>query len=824
MLNINNKKRLLIYILLSFSLMLAQAQTIQKEQYGIVFTAPSNAFNIKKIKLKVWKDDIIQVVVSPKESFSERESLIITEKMNSSPHWNVEETDKEVLLRTQSVIARIDKQNYHVSFSKIDGTVLLSENERNIQPTEVAGEKCYSIKQSFQYSENESLYGLGSYMDGEVRLNGKKVIMLQKNREDVVPVIISSNKYSIIWDNYSLSEFNDVKGSYYMWSNVADEINYFFMYGDNLDHLVSSYRQLTGKAPMYPKWAFGYIQSKQKYNTQTEIVSIVKGFRDRKFPLDLIVQDWQYWPEGQWGQKSFNRKNYPDPKKMMQDIHAMNTKIMISIWPNMGKGCPDNTAMKAIDGLLKDNEHLNILKPDARQLYWKQSNDSLFHYGIDGWWADCSEGYDSDWTSPYFKLPVTQSNKINTDELTRLYGSGRYINSYALMHTKGLYEGQRATTSSKRVFILTRSAYAGLQKYGASYWSGDVSANWEEFRAQIPAGLNFCMTGIPYWTTDISGYFIKHEPGWWFSNGVFEKGQEDKGFHELYTRWFQFASFCPLFRAHGADFPREPWAFVTQDSLTYHTLLKFTNLRYRLMPYIYSIAWKVTNENYTMMRALPFDFTNDSATYNINNQYMFGPSFLVNPVVEPLYYLPNSIKVEGSIEPDANTTNKIEAKSNYFVRSVYLPKGTQWFDFWSGKNYEGGNTVKADARFETMPLFIKAGSIIPMGPFIQYSTEKTDPLEIRIYPGANGEFTLYEDENDNYNYEKGIYSLIEFHWNNALETLTISDRKGEFPGMLNKRKFEIVMVNENSGIGIETQVISKAIDYSGGKMVVSLKI
>ncbi len=823
MLNINNKKRLLIYILLSFSLMLAQAQTIQKEQYGIVFTAPSNAFNIKKIKLKVWKDDIIQVVVSPKESFSERESLIITEKMNSSPHWNVEETDKEVLLRTQSVIARIDKQNYHVSFSKIDGTVLLSENERNIQPTEVAGEKCYSIKQSFQYSENESLYGLGSYMDGEVRLNGKKVIMLQKNREDVVPVIISSNKYSIIWDNYSLSEFNDVKGSYYMWSNVADEINYFFMYGDNLDHLVSSYRQLTGKAPMYPKWAFGYIQSKQKYNTQTEIVSIVKGFRDRKFPLDLIVQDWQYWPEGQWGQKSFNRKNYPDPKKMMQDIHAMNTKIMISIWPNMGKGCPDNTAMKAIDGLLKDNEHLNILKPDARQLYWKQSNDSLFHYGIDGWWADCSEGYDSDWTSPYFKLPVTQSNKINTDELTRLYGSGRYINSYALMHTKGLYEGQRATTSSKRVFILTRSAYAGLQKYGASYWSGDVSANWEEFRAQIPAGLNFCMTGIPYWTTDISGYFIKHEPGWWFSNGVFEKGQEDKGFHELYTRWFQFASFCPLFRAHGADFPREPWAFVTQDSLTYHTLLKFTNLRYRLMPYIYSIAWKVTNENYTMMRALPFDFTNDSATYNINNQYMFGPSFLVNPVVEPLYYLPNSIKVEGSIEPDANTTNKIEAKSNYFVRSVYLPKGTQWFDFWSGKNYEGGNTVKADARFETMPLFIKAGSIIPMGPFIQYSTEKTDPLEIRIYPGANGEFTLYEDENDNYNYEKGVYSLIDFNWNNALKTLTISDRKGEFPGMLNKRKFDIVLVNENSGIGIETQTISKAIDYIGEKMKVSLK-
>jgi alpha-D-xyloside xylohydrolase len=822
-LNMNNKKRLLIYFMALFSVMHIHAQTVQKGKDGVVFNVPSNAFNINKIKLKVWKDDIIQVIVSPKESFSDRKSLIITEKINDIPQWNVEETNKEIILRTQSITARIDKQNYNISFSKSDGTVLLSENEKNLQPAEVAGEKCYHIKQSYKYSENESLYGLGSYMDGEVRLNGKKVTMLQKNREDVVPVIISSNKYSILWDNYSLGEFNDVKGSYYLWSSVADEINYFFMYGDNLDHLVSSYRQLTGKAPMYPKWAFGYIQSKQKYNTQNEIVSVVKGFRDRKFPLDLIVQDWQYWPEGQWGQKSFNRKNYPDPQKMMDDIHAMNTKIMISIWPDMAQGGPNNTAMKAIDGLLNDNAHLNIFKPEARQLYWKQANDSLFHYGIDGWWADCSEGYDSDWTSPYFKLPSVQGDKVNSDKLTGMFGSGRYINSYALMHTKGLFEGQRATTSAKRVFILTRSAFAGLQKYGASYWSGDVSANWEEFRAQIPAGLNFCMTGIPYWTTDIAGYFIKHEPGWWFSNGVFEKGQEDKGFLELYTRWFQFAAFCPLFRAHGADFPREPWAFVTQDSLTYRALLKFTNLRYRLIPYLYSIAWRVTNENYTLMRALPFDFMNDSATYNINNQYMFGPSFLVNPVVEPLYYLPNSIKVEGSIQPDANSNTKLEAKSNSYTRSVYLPKGTQWFDFWTGKSYSGGITVKADASFETMPLYVKAGSIIPMGPFIQYSSEKTDPLEIRIYPGASGEFVLYEDENDNYNYEKGVYSLIEFHWNNALKTLTISERKGEFPGMLNKRKFEIVLVNENSGIGIETQAISKAIDYSGKKIEVSLK-
>lgn len=439
----------------------------------------------------------------------------------------------------------------------------------------------------------------------------------------------------------------------------------------------------------------------------------------------------------------------------------------------MAKGSPNQLELSKINGLLKDNEHLNILMPEARKLYWKQANDSLFSTGIDGWWADCSEGYDSDWTSPFIKLSNVKSVEVNTDAMKDLMQSGRYINAYALMHTKGLYEGQRSTSSQKRVYILTRSSFAGMQKYGVSFWTGDVSANWDEFRMQIPAGLNFCMTGIPYWTTDIAGYFIKHEPGWWFSNGVFEKGQEDEGFKELYTRWFQFAAFCPLFRAHGADFPREPWAFGTPDSKTYQTLLKFTNLRYRLVPYIYSLAWKVTSENYTIMRALTFDFMSDTATYTINNQYMFGPSILVNPVVEPLYYLPNNVKMESSA----------------YTRNVYLPKGTQWIDFWTGKRFDGGQNVKADAAFETMPLFVRAGSIIPMGPFIQYSTEKTDPVEIRVYSGADGDFTLYEDENDTYNYEKGLYSLITFHWDNNSKTVTIYDRKGEFPGMLKNRTF-----------------------------------
>jgi alpha-D-xyloside xylohydrolase len=782
-------------------------QTVQKQTDGIVVNPPNSVNGIKQLKLKILSDNIIQVIATPAADFSKRGSLIVTEKLLSTPTWKVDETENQITVSTSSLSARVDKKSLKLVFVNATGQLILAENDREAQAATVAGEDCYNIKQSFQYIPGETLFGLGSFQDADVALNGKKITLLQKNRDDVVPVIISTNHYGLIWDNYSFSEFNDTRGSYYLWSEVADEINYFCIYGKNIDTIVSAYRRLTGAAPMYPRWVFGYIQSKQKYNTQEEIVSIVKGFRERRFPLDVIVQDWQYWPEGQWGQKSFNRRNYPDPIRMVNDIHNMNAKIVISIWPNMTKGTPDQIELAKISGLFKDDEHLNILMPEARQLYWKQVNDSLFSTGIDGFWADCSEGYDSDWSSPFFKLPDVKLNEANSGLLRRMMNSGRYINVYALMHTKGLYEGQRSTKSQKRVYILTRSSFAGIQKYGASYWTGDVSANWEEFRMQIPAGLNFCITGVPYWTTDIAGYFIKHEPGWWFSNGVFEKGQEDEGFKELYTRWFQFAAFCPLFRAHGADFPREPWAFGTPESRTYQTLFKFTNLRYRLIPYIYSLAWKVTNENYTIMRALPFDFMNDSATYTINDQYMFGSSILVNPVVQPLYYRANNVKID----------------SPEYTREVYLPRGAQWFDFWTGKQFDGGQKIKADASFETLPLFIRAGSIIPLGPFIQYSTERSDPLEIRIYAGADGEFTLYEDENDNYNYQKGLYSLITFQWNDAQKTLTINEPKGAYPGMIKGRTFNVVLVKENKGTGVETPTTpEKTVKYAGKKIVVSL--
>lgn len=783
-------------------------QNLQKEPDGISVTLPRAENGIGTLRVKFKSENLIQVIAAPANRTSEHSSLVVAETTLTAPGWRLEETDDQIIVSTSVLSVRVNRKSLQVTFVDGTGKTILAEDAKNIQAATVAGEKCYSVKQAFRSSPGEVLYGLGSFESADMALNGKKVTLLQKNRDDVVPVVVSTNHYGLMWDNYSLSEFNDTRGGFYLWSEVADEINYYFFYGKDFDSIVSAYRQLTGTVPMYPKWAFGYMQSKQKYNTQEEIVSIVKGFRERKFPLDLIVQDWMYWPDGKWGQKSFDVKRYPEPGKMVQDIHGMNAKLMISIWPNMSKGTPDQLQLARIHGLLSDSEHLNILMPEAREQYWKQVDESLTSLGIDALWADCSEGYDSDWTSVHFELPRVKSDQVNADALKALMNSGRYINVYALMHTKGLCEGWRSSTLQKRVFILTRSTFAGMQRYGASYWTGDVSANWESFREQVPAGLNYCLTGLPYWTTDIAGYFVKHEPGWWMARGAFEKGQEDEGFNELYTRWFQFAAFCPLFRAHGADFPREPWCFGSPESRTYQTLLKFTNLRYRLMPYLYSVAWRVTSDNYTMMRALPFDFMNDSTVYTINDQYLFGPSIMVNPVMVPLYCYANNVKI---------TTAD-------YTRKVYLPKGTAWYDFWTGKEFGGGQYLNADASYETLPLFVRAGSILPMGPFAQYSTEKDDPIEIRIYAGADGKFTLYEDENDNYDYLKGLYSTIELRWNDAQKQLIVGERKGSFPGMPKQHTFNIVLVRANKGTGVDVcPVMDKTLIYSGKEVVADLR-
>jgi alpha-D-xyloside xylohydrolase len=761
----------------------AMSQTLERRPDGIVIPVDSHRDGIQSLTLKVWSPTIVQVIANPSDTLPSRPELALVTNTPARCPWNVRETAKEVIVTTDSLVAHIDKVTYRITFADARGRVLLAEDGRTCDTAQVMAEPCFHIKQSYRYGAGEMLYGLGSYQHGGLTLNGRKFRLLQKNRDDVVPMLISTAPYGILWNNASLGEFNDTRGSYYIWSEVADAIDYFFIGGSSFDAIVAGYRQLTGQAPLFPKWAYGYLQSKQRYQTQDEIVSVVKRFRATRFPLDCIIQDWMYWPEGQWGQKSFDRSRYPDPSKMIRDIHAMDATVVISIWPNMAKGSSNQVELSRIGGLLSDSSHLDVMNPEARATYWRQTRDSLYSYGIDGWWIDCSEGYDSDWTSPYLQVPDVQADELNVNTLKQLMRSGRYLNSYGLMEVKGIYEGQRATSTKQRTFILTRSSFAGMQRYAAAYWTGDVSATWDDFRKQIPAGLNFSMSGVPYWTTDIAGYFIKQEPGWWFSRGAFELGQKDEGFNELYTRWFQFAALCPLFRAHGADFPREPWAFGDSSSRTYQTLLKFTNLRYRLMPYLYTLAANVTQTQSTIMRALPFDFLGDRNTWSINNQFMFGPSIMVCPVDQPLYHLPNNVVL----------------KTKEFVRQVYLPKGTQWWDYWTGLRYDGGQQIAADASYETMPLFVRAGSIIPMGPEVQYSTEKRDPIEIRIYPGADALFTLYEDDDASYGYESGAYSRIALSWSEGTKELTIGNREGEYPGMPSARVFSVVVVGERKG-------------------------
>ncbi|HEY8499048.1 MAG TPA: TIM-barrel domain-containing protein, partial [Clostridia bacterium] len=584
-----------------------------------------------------------------------------------------------------------------------------------------------------------------------------------------------------------------------------DELDYYFIYGPEFDEIIGGYRTLTGKAPMLPLWAFGYIQSKERYKTQQELIDVVSEYRKRKIPLDGIVLDWMSLPGDLWGQKSFDPERFPNPKEMMDILHSMDARLMVSIWPIMRKGGNNHAEMFEKGYLLGNQATYDAFNEKARQLYWKQAYEGIFSHGTDAWWCDCTEPFEADWNGEY-RLEPERRLIVNTDQAKR-YLDPQYINAYSLQHSKGIYEGQRNTASEKRVVNLTRSAYAGQQRYAAITWSGDISANWDTLKKQIPGGLNFCAAGLPYWTVDIGAFFVKKGEQW-FWNGDYENGCEDLGYRELYVRWFQYGAFLPMFRSHGADTPREVWRFGEPGSMFYDTLVKFDHLRYRLLPYIYSIAAWVTLSDYTIMRALPFDFRNDKNTYNIDDQYMFGPSIMVCPVTKPMYYSKGSVPVEGA------------EKS----RTVYLPGGCDWYDFWTGEHYKGGQTIKAAAPLEIMPLFIRSGSVIPLGPFVQYSSEKPGAaIELRVYGEAKGDFMLYEDEGDGYAYEENKYAATLISWDGKENRIFIGSRSGSFKGMPESREFRIVKAADNHGTGIEeTARFDAVVRYDGEPVTVSL--
>lgn len=901
------------------------------------------------MRIQVLKEDIVRVTATREENFSCRESLIIEKKKVCPVKWFLSEDGENLVISTSRLEIKVNQKTGAVSYFDAEGNSLLhekTEDSKIITPAEVLNEQVWQIQQIFDSPEDEAFYGLGQHQYEWMNYKGKDVDLYQNNNIAVVPFVVSSKNYGILWDNNSRSKFGDpadfqqldqfkltgkqkksggltteyfldsnfektllvhqekkiahanleewdnypegfdknagsIRWSGYMeapesgtynfrfyssnyaklwidgkllvdswrvnwmpwagiiplkmkagkpvsikvewipnagyigltakgpekelyqnslsfWSHVADQIDYYFIHGDNLDEVISGYRTLTGKAPMMPKWAMGFWQCRQRYQSQEELLDVVREFRKREIPLDNIVQDWFYWPEDSWGDHDFDKNRFPDAAAMVNELHNdLNTRIMISVWPKFYVGTKHYEEfrengwlyMRNVDKLERDwvgkGYHSTFYDPysqGARDLFWKQINDKLFSKGFDAWWLDATE-------------PDVHSNLSREENLKRIgptaLGTGaRYRNTFSLMNAKGIYEGQRETNPDQRVFILTRSAFAGQQRFSAATWSGDIAARWYDMRAQISAGLNTALSGIPYWTMDIGGFSTESR----FHDA---QGEDLDEWREQMTRWYQFGTFCPLYRSHGEYPYREVFYVAPEEHEAYKSIVDYTHLRYRLMPYIYSLSGMVTQNDYTIMRAMVMDFGGDEKVFNIDDQFLFGPSLMVCPVTE------------------------YKARS----RQVYLPVGADWFEFRTGKFHKGGQNIKADAPYSDIPLFVRAGSIIPFGPEIQYTEEKpVDPVRLVVYTGEDAKFTLYEDENINYNYEKGLFSCIPFIYDEKKHVLTIGERKGEFAGMLKERTFEIVLMSPGNASGVDLNAAAqKTVSYDGSEVRVSFE-
>lgn len=577
-------------------------------------------------------------------------------------------------------------------------------------------------------------------------------------------------------------------------SEMGDQIDYYFIHGDNIDEVISGYRQVTGKAQIMPKWAMGYWQSRERYKSADELVDVVKEYRRRQIPLDNIVLDWSYWPTESWGSHEFNPTYFPDPAEMVKQVHDLNAKIMISVWPKFyhttdhykefdSKGWMYQLAVKdsVRDWIGKGyiGSFYDAYQPEARKLFWEQIRENLYTKGFDAWWMDASE--------PDILSNASMEYRKQLSSPTALGPSTKYFNAYALMNADAIYNGQRGVDPNKRVFLLTRSGFAGLQRYSTATWSGDIGTRWEDMKAQISAGLNFAISGIPYWTMDIGGFCVENR----YTNA--KEGSEDMNeWRELNSRWYQFGAFCPLFRSHGKFPYREVYNIAPENHPAYKSMVYANKLRYRLMPYIYSLAGKTHFEDYTIMRPLIMDFNGDTKVNNIGDQYMFGPSLMVAPVYE------------------------YKATS----RDMYFPEANGWYDLYSGKYTEGGQKISVDAPYERMPLFVKEGSIVPFGPDIQYTTEKpADVITLYVYTGKDAEFLLYEDEGVNYNYEKGAFSTIKFNYNEVSGKLTIGAVTGAYDGMLNSRTFNVVWVNKDKPVAYDLSKTAPATVAYKGQMV-----
>ncbi len=792
------------------------------------------------------------------------------------PEFKVLDSHSKLEMKLKSIIVVLDKQTGSLSFENNSGKILLGEKagSRKLVPDSVMGEPCYMAEQSFESPADEFLFGLGQFQDGNYNLRNVTRRLTQVNSQISLPFIYSSKGYGLLWHQYGLTDFNPADsfitlekqeqssagnnqaaevtttsgtqkvsqnqslyfgrfavpedGVYSIFLDLgnmdnrqyvvidgkpcidisnfwlpptadalvnlsagehrvqvvckssntptvswrlangettfrspnAKLLDYVVFYGPSADSVIATYRNLSGNVPMLPRWAYGFWQCRERYTSSADLLETVKEFRERKIPMDVIVQDWQYWGNNGWGVPEFDATHYPNPSGFIRELHDSNAHFCISIWSNPDKNSEIGQEYVNKNLFIPNSNWLDYFNPVTRRLYWNTLSENLFVHGVDAWWMDATE-----------------------PENDALHGTKTYIGlgdfyrlTYPLFVSQAVYEGQRETTSEKRVCILTRSAFLGQQRYGTINWSGDVDGTWDSFRRQIVAGLDYTITGMPYWTTDIGGFF---RPG--------KLQYSDENYQELLTRWYQWGTFNPIFRVHGFQSETEPWHYSQQVEDNMQEML---DLRYRLLPYIYSAAWQIMKNGSTMMRPLVMDFKEDTSALKQTSEFMFGKAILVAPITEP----------------------------NVKEWDVYLPKFTPWYDFWTGERFDGGQTIETVAALDKIPLFAKAGSIIAMGPFIQYSTEKSDPIEIRIYPCGDGKFTLYEDENDNFDYEKGICSTIGFKWNDAKHTLTIDKRYGTFPGMMKTRIFNVVIVSPDHGTGLGvTERTDKVVKYDGAE-------
>jgi alpha-D-xyloside xylohydrolase len=807
---------------------------------------------------------MIHVVASPTREIPLPIVPVVTGQCNDSD-FKVVSNKSTVVIHTAALQVSIDRETGALSFLSADGKTILSEPRgggRELTPETIDGKPAFQVQQKFLSAQDEALYGLGQHQEGFFNVRNIPVRLQQANTNISIPVLLSTKGYGLIWNNASLTDFNaadqaiqlDAKtgeGSFRtgtsgeygfllsgnrrdrlylsvgdktiidlknMWiadsagakinlktdteykisaqtggdtklfvrppsdttefrSQAGSAVDYFFFYGPGLDRVIQEYRQMTGTAPLLPRWAYGFWQCRERYSSQQQILDTAAEFRKRKIPVDVIVQDWQYWGKYGWNAMRFDEHDYPDPAQMTTQLHQENLHLVASVWAKFGSETAVDRDMQKEHLLLPSaadprepgetqakEDWADLFNPSAQRLFWSELNRGLFHDGLDGWWLDASE-------------PEGDPLK---GVLTHL-GPGEFVrNAYPLYETTAVYQGQRAATDQKRVVILTRSAFTGQQRNATIAWSGDISANWETLRRQIPAGLSFSMSGLPYWTTDMGGFFRPVDQ------------YTSDAYHELLIRWFEFGSFCPIFRIHGYKSKTEMWNYGPEVE---KILTQYDELRYRLMPYIYSTAWGVTSRGETVMQALPFVYPNDLALRDVDDEFLFGNSLLVNPVTQP------------------------SAAS----RSVILPAGNDWVDFWSGKAYHGGQTIVADAPLDQIPILVKAGSIVPMGPQVQSTADAQDPIEIRVYGGRDADFLLYEDSGDSYAYEHGARATIDLHWDDRRNALSIGDRTGTFPGMRTKRTFRIVLVKQGHGIGFGSDSgVDRSVTYDGHRMRIDL--